>query len=175
MITSGPKEWNNRLKHPAFWLATCFGVGLLRPAPGTLCSVLTALAVWFLLENTNIVFVHGLIIGFCCLFYGLGMWSATIWGRNTKDHDHSSIVIDEFLGMLLALYPLLILWESLENKALYILLAFVLFRFFDILKPYPISWLDQNVKGAFGVMIDDIVAGIFSAILVYISIYYNVL
>jgi phosphatidylglycerophosphatase A len=71
-------------------------------------------------------------------------------------HDHGGIVWDEFVGFWIAMAALPVTWQSL-------ILGFVLFRLFDILKPWPISWLDRRVSGGFGIMIDDVIAGIAAA------------
>ena len=100
-----------------------------------------------------------LIIG-VMLIFALGLWASRKFESMTDTHDNSMIVIDEVAGIMIAL-----LGSTLSPLS--IILAFVLFRFFDILKPWPISWLDRNVNGAMGVMLDDIVAGIVTAACLY--------
>lgn len=140
-------------KNPATWVATWFGCGLMRPAPGT-WGTLGGLPLGLILLTLGSQ--QALAAGLFLVFI-LGIWSAKQFAAMTGTHDHSMIVIDEVAGIFITLLAC-----SLEPVS--ILLAFALFRFFDILKPWPISWLDKNVKGALGVMIDDVAAGIAGAI-----------
>lgn len=89
----------------------------------------------------------------------LGLWAAHKFDQDMDGHDSKMIVIDEVAGQWIALIP------AALNPAL-ILLAFIAFRFFDILKPWPVSFFDKKVPGAIGVMGDDIVAGLFAALCV---------
>ena len=83
-------------------------------------------------------------------------------------HDHGGIVWDEFVGFWIAMAALPITWQS-------VVLGFVLFRVFDILKPWPISWLDKKVSGGFGIMIDDVVAGLAAAVVIYFLGYFGLI
>ena len=130
-----------------------FGSGLLKPASGTWGS-LAALAPGLLIAQRY--GAAGLIIA-AALAYGLGHWASTIWIDGTADKDPSPIVIDEVAGLwlTLTLAPL---------TPLGIALAFALFRLFDILKPWPVRWADKNIGGATGIMLDDVLAGIWAAL-----------
>lgn len=129
--------------------ATFFGLGRVSKMPGTLAS-LGALIFIFVLKHFSF-YIYVLV--FLVLFL-LSFVSIEILERRSLKHDSQEIVIDEVLGMMMACF-------SLPNSLFYLSLAFILFRFFDILKPFPISWLDQKVKGALGVLLDDILAGFF--------------
>lgn len=83
-------------------------------------------------------------------------------------HDHGGIVWDEFVGFWIAMAALPITWQS-------VILGFVLFRVFDILKPWPISWLDKKVSGGFGIMIDDVIAGLAAAVVIYFLGYFGLI
>ncbi len=83
-------------------------------------------------------------------------------------HDHGGIVWDEFVGFWIAMAALPITWQS-------VILGFVLFRVFDILKPWPISWLDKRVSGGFGIMIDDVIAGLAAAVVIYFLGYFGLI
>lgn len=83
-------------------------------------------------------------------------------------HDHGGIVWDEFVGFWIAMAALPITWQS-------VVLGFVLFRVFDILKPWPISWLDKRVSGGFGIMIDDVIAGLAAAVVIYFLGYFGLI
>lgn len=147
------------LKHPATWLATWFGLGLIPTAPGTwgsLGAIPVALALYL---STNIaIYALGIVA-----ITIIGYWAADNFEKSTQSHDSKLIVIDEVAGQWLTLLPA---FYFLGPEPLSITLAFILFRVFDIIKPWPISYIDKNVKGALGVMGDDIIAGLFAAIII---------
>ncbi|MGP1665952.1 MAG: phosphatidylglycerophosphatase A family protein [Rhodanobacter sp.] len=144
------------LATPAGWLACGFGSGLTPVAQGTFGS-LAALLPWLLL------YVLVLLVGF-----GVGVWACNVASDAIGVADHRSLVWDEFIGQWIALLPLL-LWPAPWWA---IGLGFVLFRVFDVWKPWPISWLDRRVKGGMGVMIDDVVAGIFAALVLALGLHF---
>lgn len=132
--------------HPAHLLALGFGAGLMPKAPGT-WGTLVAFPVLALVQSGG----TAAIIGAAALFFVIGIWASTITGRALGVADHGSIVIDEIAAFLLilAFTPQTIAWWAI---------AFLLFRLFDIAKPWPISWADRSIKGGFGVMFDDLLA-----------------
>ena len=138
--------------------ATFFGVGLLPFAPGTWGSV-TALPLGYLIVSLG--GVELLLIATAAMLI-LGTWASGVTSEQMGVHDPSLIVIDEVVGQWLTLLvaPLNIFWYFV---------GFILFRVFDIIKPWPISWADKNIKGGFGVMFDDLIAGIFAAMALWIS------
>ncbi len=146
---------NVNFKDPAIWLATWFGCGLMRPAPGTwgtlgglpIGVLIYALGGWIALSIAVVVVSV------------VGYWAAARFEEQTGEHDNGAIVIDEVAGVWIALIP-----AGLSIP--YVIAAFLLFRFFDILKPWPISWADKKLPGALGVMTDDIIAGIFAALII---------
>lgn len=143
-------------KAPSVWLATWFGCGLMKKAPGT----------WGTLG--------GLPFGIAVLYFGswqillaasvfvflMGLWAAREFEKMTGEHDAGAVVIDEVAGVWIALLPVAGL------SFIQIGLAFLLFRFFDILKPWPVSWADKKLPGAMGVMLDDVFAGIYAALVI---------
>ncbi len=150
------------LATPAGWLACGFGSGLTPVAQGTFGS-LAALLPWLLLrELAWPIYALVLVLGFA-----IGVWACGVAGRALHVADHRSIVWDEFIGQWIALTPLLLpgfLPNGNPALGLGMLAGFALFRLFDVWKPGPISWLDRCVKGGLGVMLDDVLAGIFAAI-----------
>ncbi len=149
------------LSRPAGWLACGFGSGLAPVAQGTFGS-LVALLPWLALARLPMIaYLLVLIIGFV-----IGVWACDIAGRLLGVPDHRSVVWDEFIGQWIALIPLVGFSVSAATpfNVWMVLAGFVLFRIFDVWKPWPISWLDRRMKGGLGVMIDDVVAGIFAAL-----------
>lgn len=142
-------------KHPTTWLASWFGFGFLNPAPGTWGS-LGALPFGIVLYWLGGAPLIGVAAALMTL---VGLWAADRFDKEMNGHDSKMIVIDEVVGQWLALIP------AALNPYL-IALAFILFRFFDITKPWPVSFFDQKVEGAPGVMGDDIVAGVLAGMVV---------
>ena len=138
------------------WIASCFKVGYLPLAPGTWGSIFAILLWWVFLKDLS-TFIFCIII--VCLFFTGIVVSNTIIKHN-QDNDPSYVIIDELVGQWIAL---LIIPDGYYN----ILIIFVLFRFFDIIKPWPIRYFEQLPKGL-GVMSDDVVAGLFTFILIQI-------
>ena len=140
-------------KKPSHILATWFGIGMLRPAPGTWGS-LAALTSWYFLEILH-PWTWIIIPGFILLAWCI----CEIANKESESNDHSSIVIDEVAGMLVAL-------AFVERNLLIYVFVFFLFRLFDIWKPWPISWVDKNIKGGWGILFDDLIAGLFSGAII---------
>lgn len=136
-----------------FYVTFC-GVGLLPKAPGTfgtLAAIPLAFAMGFWLSANAYLLLTSVVIF-------LSIFICELYERNSKEHDSGHIVIDEVVGYLVSFVWLPVTWQSA-------LAAFILFRFFDIIKPYPISVLDRKVQGGLGVMIDDIAAGFITNII----------
>ncbi len=143
------------LKTPAGWLAFGFGSGLSPYAPGTM-GTLMAIPFAIGLKQLSQPWYWLLLL----LTFILGVWVCDHVSRRLGVHDHGGIVWDEMVGYWLAVALVPLKWP-------WLLAAFVLFRIFDIFKPWPIGLLDRKVSGGFGIMIDDILAAIYAlAILV---------
>ncbi|STZ10300.1 Phosphatidylglycerophosphatase A [Moraxella caviae] len=160
------------LEKAVYWLGLGLGSGLPRHAPGTWGSLAAlALGVPMMLLGfyayLAIVIIAALIGSYVC-----GTTSRLMGG-----HDNPHIVFDEWVGMWIALLPVALLigevggWRAavlMSGNFLWVLFAlglpFALFRLFDIIKPFPIRWVDKNVSGGFGILIDDVLAGIMAAI-----------
>ena len=128
-------------------LSTWVGTGLLRPMPGTLGSFV-AVAFGYVVSTMGFWFYMAVL----CFLIIAAYYAVSAYERASEDHDDQSIVIDEVIGIMIAGIP------AIFEPGLW-LWAFLLFRFFDIIKPFPISWVDQKIKGAWGVLLDDILAG----------------
>jgi phosphatidylglycerophosphatase A len=138
------------LKNPNHLFAFGFGSGLAKKAPGTF-GTLAAIPFFLLLQNLSWpVYLSWLLVTFA-----LGVLWCDRSSKAMGVHDHGGIVWDEFVGFWITMFMAPAGW-------VWILIGFVLFRFFDILKPWPINWLDKKVHGGFGIMIDDALAGIYA-------------
>jgi phosphatidylglycerophosphatase A len=163
-----PEQRRALLSSPAGWLACGFGSGLTPVAQGTFGS-LTALLPWLLLCHLSLpIYLLVLLLGFA-----IGVWACNIAGRALGVDDHRSLVWDEFIGQWIALIPLMIpaLLPTRVSLWWLLLAGFALFRLFDVWKPWPIRWFDQRVKGGMGVMVDDVIAGIFAAVVLGVLLY----
>ena len=168
----------NMLDRVVYWLGLGLGSGLPRRAPGTWGTVGGLIIAIPLL---SLGFVPFLII--TILSCVIGSW---ICGRTSElmgGHDNPHIVWDEWAGMWLTLLPLSYMgiadgnfWQNIAQTSsiVAIIIAFILFRFFDIIKPPPIGWADKKVAGGLGIMLDDIIAGVMAAA-VWIIIYTTIL
>jgi len=141
------------LANPWHFLAIGFGSGLSPIIPGTM-GTLASVPFYFLLAQLSLP-VYFVIVIISCV---VGIKICQVTSDDMGVHDHGSIVWDEFSGfwITMSLVPIMNL-PVLEWK--WVVTGFVLFRFFDMVKPWPIGWLDQRVHGGLGIMIDDIVAG----------------
>lgn len=146
------------LKNPWHLLATGFGSGLAPIIPGTM-GTLAAIPFYLLLAQLPFyLFVTAVIISAI-----VGIKICDITSSDMKVHDHGSIVWDEFVGLWITMSIVPYLNLSVTDWK-WLLTGFVLFRFFDMVKPWPIGWLDNKVHGGFGIMLDDVVAGFMALI-----------
>ncbi len=149
-------------------IATFFGIGHFRPAPGTWGSLAALPLVWLAFWLGDQIGLGGLggiavLAAFTALAIGGGWWATAGYIKATGSHDPSEVVVDEVAGQFLTF---LIAAPFIPSLSLDVFAAgFVLFRFFDILKMGPAKWADQKLPGAAGVMIDDLFAGAFAAII----------
>ena len=146
------------LKKPYDFIASLGGIGLIPFAPGTFGSIFAWL-VFVIMSH----FVDMLIYTICIVF--IAIWVCEKASVNLIQKDHKSIVIDELAGMWVALVPVIYFASDQLDRIIYACFALVFFRVFDILKPFPISYFDKKYKNGFGIVLDDIIAGIFSGIL----------
>ena len=138
------------------------GLGKIKFIPGTFGSLATTIILFYLFHTLNIspnIILIGLVIIFVYSFYAV---SSHI--ENSKNKDPSEIIIDEFLGQSIPIYLYEISHGTIKNDSeaiIYYSLFFILFRYFDIMKPFPVSFFDKNFKNSFGVIMDDICAGLY--------------
>ncbi len=135
-------------RRPHHWLAYGFGSGLVPRAPGT-AGTLAAVPLYLLLQPLPLAWYLATLL----VLLLVGVWACDRTARELNAHDPSAIVWDEIVGFLLTM-------TAAPEGWLWLVLGFALFRFFDILKPWPIRELDRRVKGGLGVMLDDLAAGV---------------
>jgi phosphatidylglycerophosphatase A len=152
-----PRPAPDLLRHPAQFVAFGFGSGLSPRAPGT-AGTLVAIplyllfAEWSLLQYTVLILVSAV----------LGVWICGAASRQLQVHDHPGIVWDEFVGYWITMWAVPVDW-------VWIIAGFVVFRVYDIVKPWPVNVLDRKVGGGFGIMIDDVLAGVMACLTLHIA------
>ena len=150
------ERWGrNRFAH---WLATCGPVGKSPIAPGTLGSLLAVPVILSLGTGVSVYVVLTIV------FILAAIWSSGVRSRELGVHDPPSVVIDELCGMLVSFVYLPVRWQT-------VVLGFILFRAFDILKPPPIRWIERLPVG-FGIVLDDVMAGVYANVLMQGLVYY---
>lgn len=151
------------LKNPIHFLSLGFGTGLAPQAPGTF-GTLAAIPVVVLAASLGLTgFIIATVVA--CV---VGVFFCDYTAKAMGEHDHPAIVWDEIAGFMVAMLAVPISWQTL-------LVAFILFRIFDILKPWPIRYLDKHVSGGVGIMLDDILAGLATLAILHALLSYGVL
>lgn len=153
-IDSPLKSTHTTSEKLTLWLAFGGGFGFIRPAPGT-WGTLPGVLLAYLLSGNTIIYVVVTVV-----LFGIGVWLCDKSSKILGVHDHSGIVIDEIVGVMIALF-------LFANSWLGLLLGFILFRAFDIIKPPPIKQIDKKVHGGIGIMLDDVLAGVFAWVMLY--------
>ncbi|MDA9186588.1 phosphatidylglycerophosphatase A [Candidatus Pelagibacter sp.] len=151
-------------------ISTFFGYGYLTKMPGTVTSFITTVFIYTAYEYLGYTDLKFSIIFFTLLFF-YSFYAVKDSESEFKNKDPRQIVIDEVLGQAMPL--ILILYLNQTNQIslqieIYYVLSFLFFRFFDIIKPFPVSYFDKNFKNYFGIIMDDIMAGLYSMLLIYI-------
>jgi phosphatidylglycerophosphatase A len=144
--------------HPAFFLATGFGIGLIPFAPGTWGSLLGIL-IYLALHALGLTSLWELLI--ILLFFFLALWACNVVLEKRDVHDPPALVIDETVAMMLLLV-------TIPITTVWVIVAFLTFRVLDIFKPWPISTVDAKIKTGLGVMLDDLVAVLIGGFLIFI-------
>ncbi len=149
------------MKRFILFLATGFGVGYSPIAPGTLGTLVAIPIYYFLSEIRSPLYEITLIA-----FFFLSVWISENTEKYFGKKDDCRIVIDEIMGYLITM-----LW--IPKIILFIVVGFFLFRFFDILKPFPIRRLEKRLKGGYGVVLDDVLAGVYANIVLHVIYYFT--
>ena len=150
------------IKRINFLFVTLFGIGKIRKIPGSIASLATILFLFFLFHimntNPNIVLIFLIIIFF------ISLYAVNIFIKDRDDKDPKEIVIDEFIGQSIPICLYEVAHDTtkeINEILIFYFIMFVLFRIFDIAKPYPINYYDKNFKNSFGVIMDDVCAGLY--------------
>jgi len=148
-------DWRELFARPSLMIAFGFGSGLSRFMPGTFGTLVGVPLVYLLADRSWLVWLLAIVVAFA-----IGVVACDRACKYLQVHDHRGVVWDEVVGYMvtMALLPSGLLW---------MIAGFFVFRFFDIVKPWPISAIDKHVHGGFGVMLDDVIAGIFGLLLLH--------
>ncbi|HEB87806.1 MAG TPA: phosphatidylglycerophosphatase A [Gammaproteobacteria bacterium] len=146
------------LRNPVHFLSLGFGSGLFPVAPGT-AGTLAAIPVYLLLARLDL----STYLAVTLLMFAIGIYLCDITSRELGGEDHPAIVWDEIVGYLVTMI-------AVPPKIEWLIAGFLLFRLFDIFKPWPIRVLDHSVKGGLGIMLDDVLAGVFAALILHFFI-----
>ena len=146
-------------------IVTFFYIGHAKIAPGSIASLVTALIFYFFAKHL----ISYLFITIILITSILAFFAVSIYTYELVEKDRSEIVIDEVIGQSIALLPLLLFEQTNPPQLLMCIISLLFFRFFDIVKPYPINKFDQ-MNNSFGVIFDDILAGIFSALFLILAL-----
>ena len=145
-----------------YLFVTCLGIGSFRFAPGTITSFVTTIflfSLFHVINLSNSTILITLILIFVYSFYAVNEYI-----KNSENKDPKEVVVDEFIGQSIPIYLYEIAHGTIKNSqesALFYLYIFILFRYFDIKKPFPVSYFDRKFKNCFGVILDDVVAGLY--------------
>ena len=146
-------------------IVTFFYIGNAKIAPGSIASLVTTLIFYLFAKHLiSYLFIIIILMTTILAFFAIGIYTYKLLKK-----DRSEIVIDEVIGQSIALLPLLFFEQTNPPKLFMCIISFLFFRFFDIVKPYPINKFDR-MNNSFGVIFDDILAGIFSALLLIFAL-----
>ena len=150
------------IKNFNFLFVTFFGLGTFRYAPGTITSLVTTILLFSFYHILN--FSSNLILLIFIIIFTYAFYAVSEYIKNNEDKDPNEVVIDEVIGQFIPIYLYEIshgIQKNPQESFFYYILIFILFRFFDIKKPFPIYIFDKNFKNSFGVIFDDILAGLY--------------
>jgi len=145
-----------------YLFVTCFGIGSFRFAPGTITSLVTTIFLYSLFHIVNLSSSIILLILFLVFIYSF--YAVSEYIKYNENKDPKEVVVDEFIGQSIPIYLYEIAHgteKTSDEAIIFYVLCFILFRFFDILKPFPVSYFDKNFKNSFGVIMDDVCAGFY--------------
>ena len=145
-----------------FLFVTLFGIGKIKKIPGSFASLATTIFLFFLFHILR--FSPKIILIFVIIIFFISLYAVNIFIKNLDNKDPKEVVIDEFIGQSIpiCLYEIAHDGPKETGQVLtFYFIMFILFRIFDIVKPYPVSYYDKNFKNSLGVIMDDVVAGLY--------------
>ena len=150
------------LKKINFLFVTLFGIGKISKIPGSIASLVTTVFLFFLFHVVNIS-ANIILVSIIVVFF-VSLWSVSIFIKALDNKDPNEVVIDEFIGQSIPICLYEIAHEGTKETSqvlTFYFIMFILFRIFDIVKPYPVSYYDKKFKNSFGVVMDDVCAGLY--------------
>jgi phosphatidylglycerophosphatase A len=145
-----------------YLFVTCFGIGSFKFAPGTITSLVTTILLFSLFHIINLSNNAILIVLLLIFFYSF--YAVSEYIKDNENKDPKEVVVDEFIGQSIPIYLYEIAHGAIKDSheaVLFYLYIFILFRYFDIKKPFPVNYFDKKFKNSFGVILDDVVAGLY--------------
>ena len=145
-----------------YLFVTCFGIGSFRFAPGTITSLVTAIFLYSLFHIINLS--NSIILIILLLVFIYSFYAISEYIKNNENKDPKEVVVDEFIGQSIPIYLYEISHGTIKGSQeaiLFYLYIFILFRYFDIKKPFPVNFFDKKFKNSFGVILDDVIAGLY--------------
>ena len=145
-----------------FLFVTLFGIGRIKKIPGSFASLATTLFLFFLFHISNVT--PNTVLIFLIIIFFISLYAVNIFIKNLVNKDPKEVVIDEFIGQSIPICLYEIAHEGAKETHQVLtsyFIMFILFRIFDIVKPYPVSYYDKNFKNSFGIIMDDVCAGLY--------------
>ncbi len=145
-----------------FLFVTLFGIGKIKSIPGSFASLATTLLLFFLFHILNIL--PNIILISVIIIFLISLYAVNVFIKDLDNKDPKEIVIDEFIGQSIPICLYEIAHEGTKETGqvlTFYFIMFILFRIFDIIKPYPVNYYDKNFKNSFGVIMDDVCAGLY--------------
>ena len=145
-----------------FLFVTLFGIGKIKKIPGSIASLATVLFLFFLFHILN--FSSDFVLYFIIIIFFISLYAVNIFIKDLTDKDPKEVVIDEFIGQSIPICLYEVAHETAKDTdqvLKFYFIMFVLFRIFDIVKPFPVSYYDKNFKNSFGIIMDDVCAGLY--------------
>tara|TARA_B100000767_G_scaffold274382_1_gene307181 strand:+ start:1160 stop:1663 length:504 start_codon:yes stop_codon:yes gene_type:complete len=145
-----------------YLFVTCFGIGSFRFAPGTITSLITTIFLYSLFHIINLS--NNTILAILLIVFVYSFYAVSEYIKFNENKDPKEVVIDEFIGQSIPIYLYEISHGAVKDSqeaVLFYLYIFILFRYFDIKKPFPVNFFDKKFKNSFGVILDDVVAGLY--------------
>ena len=161
------------IKKINFLFVTLFGLGKIKKIPGSFASLATTLLLFFLFHVLNVS--PNIILIFIIIIFLISLYAVNVFIKDLDNKDPKEIVIDEFIGQSIPICLYEIAHEGTKETGqvlTFYFIMFILFRIFDIVKPYPVNYYDKNFKNSFGVIMDDVCAGLYvvAVLVLYLSL-----